>query len=222
MKIGDQNLSRRKFLLGSCAAVVGGLLTPGGASGMVTRPRLTARGLSAWAGFGPTPITGATVNPTVYQMTNWLQAANTFDGYVGSGYTLAKTIQKFYMVEGRYPTQLPLRITELAKVGCQFIICVYPSRTTDQSSQLTSYLQLLNSHGIHYQIALVNEWNCKDKFATPQAYLDYWGRYAPVVKNAGASVASLVLATSNKAAFDKIEPGFPTPPNYPLPDAYWI
>src|SRR5205085_6014254 len=21
---------------------------------------------------------------------------------------------------------------------------------------------------------------------------------------------------------DKIEPGFPTPPNYPLPDAYWI
>jgi hypothetical protein len=208
MNMRDQSLSRRTFLLGSSAAVMAALVNPRGASGKVSRARLAQ---------SPTPLTGATVNPSVYNMTNWVQGANTFDGYVG--YPLATTIQKIYMQEGQYPTRLPLRITQLASVGCQFIICAYPSRTTDQSSQLSNFLQLLNSNGIVYQIALVNEWDCGDKFATPQAYLDYWSLYAPVVKAAGVSVASLVLASSNKAQFAKIEPGFPT---NPLPDAYWI
>ena len=216
MKMGDQVLSRRKFLLGSSAAVVGGLLTPGGASGLVSRPRQTARGLSARAGFGPTPITGATVNPTVYHMTNWVQAAKTFDGYVG--YPLARTIQKFYMLEGRYPTKVPLRISEMANVGCKFIVCVYPSRKTDQRSQLRHFLMLLKSKGIVYQAALVNEWNCKDKF-TPEAYLDYWRHYAPVVKTAGVPLALMVLASSNRTAFAKLKHAFPTDP---LPDACWV
>jgi hypothetical protein len=123
------------------------------------------------------------------------------------------------MLEGQYYTDpLPARIRELASVGCRFIVCVFPSRSTDQSSQLRDFLRLLKSSGIVFQAALVNEWNAKDKF-TPRAYLDYWRHYAPVVKAAGVSVASLVLASSNKAQFAKIEPGFPT---NPLPDAYWI
>lgn len=218
--MGYQDLDRRTFL-GSSAAVVGGLLIPGDLFGRVSRQRLPSRGLSgtvSGARLASTTLTGATVNPTVYQMTNWVQCAKTFDSYVG--YPLATTIQKFYMKEGHYPTgRLPLRITQLAKIGCQFIVCVFPSTTTDQSSQLGDFLQLLNSNGIVYQAALVNEWNCGDTFATPQAYQDYWSQYAPVVQSAGVSVASLVLASSNRAAFAKIEPGFPTDP---LPDAYWI
>jgi hypothetical protein len=211
MKMRDQDLSRRKFLLGSSAAVVGGLLIPRGASGMVSRAR------RARAGSIPARITGATVNPSVYHMSNWVKGAKTFDSYVG--YPLATTIQKIYMQEGQYYTApLPSRFTQLAAVGCQFIVCVYPSRTTDESSQLSDFLNLLNSNGIVYQAALVNEWNTKDRF-TPQAYLDYWRRYAPVVKAAGVPLADMVCASSNRAAFAKIKPGFPTSP---LPDAYWI
>jgi hypothetical protein len=150
-------------------------------------------------------------------MSNWVKAAKRFDSYVG--YPLATTIQKIYMQEGQYYTDpLPARITELASVGCQFIICVYPSRTTDQSAQLTNFLQLLNRNGIVYQAALDNEWNTKDKF-TPQAYLDYWSHYAPVVQAAGVTLALMVCASSNKTEFAKIEPGFPT---NPLPETYWI
>jgi hypothetical protein len=207
-----QQLSRRKFLLGASAAVAGALLTPGGASGAVSRSG------RAVAGSVPAPITGATVNPSAYHMSNWVKGANLFDSYVG--YPLATTIQKIYMQQGQFYTDpLPVRITQLAAVGCQFIVCVYPSTTTDESSQLSDFLQLLNGKGIVYQAALVNEWNCKDKFATPQAYLNYWSQYAPVVQDAGVPLVNLVCASSNKAAFAKIEPGFPTDP---LPDAYWI
>lgn len=223
--MSDQDLSRRTFLLGSSAAVVGALLGPRSASGMASRPWLSSRGLSgtvsrarpAEAGSIPARITGATVNPSVYGMSNWVKGAKTFDGYVG--YQLATRIQKIYMQEGQYYSDpLPARIRQLAAVGCRFIVCVYPSRTTDESSQLSNFLHLLNRHGIVYQAALVNEWNTKDRF-TPQAYLDYWRHYAPVVKAAGVSVADMVCASSNKAAFAKIEPGFPT---HPRPDAYWI
>lgn len=220
MQKREQYLSRRRFLLGSSAAVAGSLLIPGRASGMVGRRRLTSHGLSGSASPAPpvpTPITGATVNPSVYQMTNWVDAANTFDSYVG--YPLATTIQKIYMLEGQYYTDpLPSRMRQLASVGCQFIVCVYPSRTTDESSQLSDFLQLLNSNGIVYQAALDNEWNTKDKF-TPQTYLAYWSHYAPVVQAAGVPLALMVCASSNRSEFAKIEPGFPTDP---LPDVYWI
>ena len=224
MKTRDQGLSRRTFLVGSSAAVAGALLSPGRASGMMRRPGLASGGRSRTgqarlaAGSIPAPVTGATVNPGAYHMRNWAKGAHRFDSYVG--YPLATTIQKIYMTEGQYYTDpLPARITELAAVGCKFIICVYPSKTTDESSKLSNFLQLLNSHGIVYHAALVNEWNCKNKFATPQAYLSYWNHYAPVVKAAGVPVANLVCASSNKRETAKIEPGFPT---NPLPDAYWI
>jgi hypothetical protein len=79
-------------------------------------------------------------------------------------------------------------------------------------------LQLLNSNGIVYRAALVNEWNCATKF-TPQAYLDSWSRYAPVVQDAGVPLCNLVCATCTESAYAKIQPGFPT---NPLPDQYWI
>jgi hypothetical protein len=205
----DQALSRRRFLQGSSVTAAGALLIPRGWLGAA--PRGTASTVSA-------RVRGATVNPRVYGITGWAQGARIFDSYVGM--PLAATCQKVYMAEGQYYTDpLPTHLTALAKMGCEFIICVYPSRTTDERTKLTTFLQLLNSKGIVYQTALVNEPNCRDKFATAQDYLDYWSRYAPVIKAAGVPLCYLVCASSNKDAYAKIQPGFPTSP---LPDRYWI
>ena len=205
----DQALSRRRFLQGSSAVAAGAVLMPAGWPGAV--PRSAARAVSAG-------ITGATVQPRVYGTERWVHGAKIFDSYVGM--PLATSIQKIYMTEGQFYTDpLPVHLTGLAGIGCQFIICVYPSRTTDETAKLATFLKLLNSKGIVYQVSLVNEWNCRDKFATPQDYLKYWSRYAPVVKAAGVPLCYLVCASSNKNAYAKIQPGFPT---NPLPDRYWI
>jgi hypothetical protein len=208
----DHVLSRRGFLRGSSAVAAGAVLMPRGllSAGPRSAPGGAARAAAA-------QVTGATVNPNVYHLSDWARGAKVFDSYVGM--PLAATIQKIYLKESEYFTDpLPSHIRNLAGIGCQFIMCFWPSRTTDESTELANCLQLLNSNGIIYRVALVNEWNCASKF-TPQAYLDYWSRYAPVVQAAGVPVCNLVCASSTKSAFNKIEPGFPTSP---LPDQYWI
>jgi len=209
--VRNQDLSRRRLLAGSSAAVAGALLVPSSwrAAAHPQRRALTT---------ASTPVIGATVTPSAYQLTSWLQTAHRFDSYVGL--PLATSAQKVFLTEGQYYTDpLPAHITGLANAGCQFIVCVYPSRTTDESAKLKAFLHLLNSKGIVYQAALVNEWNAHDKFATPQAYLTYWKHYAPVIKAAGVTLCCLVCASSNRAEYAKIQPGFPT---NPLPDRYWI
>jgi hypothetical protein len=207
-----QDLSRRQVLWGSSVAAAGALLTGRGRPSTVPVPRPAPQAAAS------AEITGATVNPHAYGITNWAAAARLFDSYVGL--PLATTIEKIFMTEGQFFTDpLPARITSLAGAGCQFIICVYPSTTTDDSAKLATFLQLLTSKGIVYQVALVNEWNCGSKFATPQQYLDYWARYAPVVQAAGVPLCSLVCASSARSAYAKIQPGFP---QNPLPDRYWI
>ena len=204
----EQGLSRRGFLMGSSAVAAGALMTPSARFGAAPRsaPRLTSP-----------QVLGATVNPSVYKLSSWAKGAKVFDSYVGM--PLATTIQKIYMKESEYFTDpLPAHITSLANIGCEFIFCVWPSRTTDESTNLAAFLKLLNDNGIVYRVALVNEWNCAQKF-TPAQYLSYWSHYAPVVQAAGVPVCSLVCASSTKGAFAKIEPGFPT---NPLPDQYWI
>ena len=204
----DQVLSRRGFLRGSSAVAAGALLVPRGHPRAV--PRSAPDAASA-------EVTGATVNPRVYGLSSWPKGAKVFDSYVGL--PLATTIQKIYMRESQYFTDpLPSHVTSLASIGCQFVICFWPSRTTDETTKLADCLQLLNQKGIVYRVALVNEWNCATKF-TPQAYLDYWSRYAPVVQAAGVPACNLVCASSTKSAYAKIQPGFPT---NPLPDQYWI
>jgi hypothetical protein len=209
MKMPGQDLSRRQLLWGSSAAAAGALLVPRVRPG--TALRSAPRAASA-------TITGATVSPWPYGEVSWLQAAKTFDSYVGL--PLATTIEKIYMKEGQFYTDpLPAHVLSLAKAGCQFIFCVYPSRTTDDSAKLATFLQLLTNNGIVYQAALTNEWNAGNKFPTPQDYLKYWSHYAPVVQAAGVPLCNLVCATSGKPNFAKIQPGFPTSP---LPDRYWI
>jgi hypothetical protein len=205
----DRAVSRRGFVLGSSAVAAGALLTPRVLPGAVVRS--APRAVSA-------KVTGATVNPAVYHVRSWAKGAQFFDSYVGM--PLAAAIQKIYMLEGQYFTDpLPAHITSLAEIGCQFIICVFPSRTKDDSEKLAAFLRLLKRNGIVYRVALVNEWNSRGKFHTPGAYKDYWRQYAPVVQDAGVPVCNLVCASSQKSAFAKIQPGFPT---NPLPDQYWI
>jgi hypothetical protein len=217
MEIRRPDLCRRRFLLGS-SAVAGALLIHHRQPGKSSQPEPRAAGarLTSASSAG---LTGATVNPKPYGSSNWLTGAQIFDSYVGM--PLATTVQKIYMTQGQYYTDpLPSHITSLAGAGCEFIICVYPSTTTDESAQLATFLQMLNSNGIVYQAALVNEWNLAGtSFPNPQAYLDYWSHYAPVIQAAGVKVSSLVCASSTKAQYAKIQPGFPA---NPLPDAYWI
>jgi hypothetical protein len=205
----DQALSRRRFVQGSSAAAAGALLMPSDWLGAAPRSAARAAGIK---------VRGATVNPRVYGTLRWVKAARIFNSYVGM--PLATNAQKIYMLEGQYFTDpLPTHITGLAGVGCEFIICFYPSRTTDERTKLAKFLRLLKNKGIVFQATLVNEWNAHTKFPTPQDYLDYWKRYAPVIKAAGVPLCSMVVATSNKDNYAKIQPGFPT---NPLPDRYWI
>lgn len=234
----DQDVSRRQLLWGSSAAVAGALLIPRvmpdaaprsapfaaaeGSGGALLTPRGRPGTVSRSAPRIGAAVTGATVAPRAYGipsgLTAWLQAARRFDSYVGL--PLATRMQKIYLREGHYYTHpLPPQITTLARAGCQFIVCVYPSRTTDERAKLARFLRLLNSNGIVYQVALTNEWNCGSKFPSAQAYLRYWRRYAPVVKAAGVPLCTMVLASSGKAQYAKIKPGFPVDP---LPDRYWI
>jgi hypothetical protein len=205
----DQALSRRRFVQGSSAAAAGALLMPRDWVGAAPRSAPLAAGIK---------VRGATVNPRVYGTDRWVRAARTFNSYVGM--PLATKAQKYYMLEGQYFTDpLPTHMTDLAGIGCEFIICFYPSRTTDERTKLAKSLHLLKNKGIVFQATLVNEWNAHTKFPAPQDYLDYWKRYAPVVKAAGVPACSMVVATSNKDNYAKIQPGFPT---NPLPDRYWI
>lgn len=204
----EQVFSRRGFLQGSSAIAAGAVLTPRGllSAGSRLAPRASAP-----------LVTGATVNPSVYHLSDWAKAAKVFDSYVGL--PLAAKIQKIYLKEGEYLTNpLPSHITSLARIGCQFIICFKPSRTTDDTAKLAKCMQFLNQKGIVYRAVICQEWNTRGKF-TPQEYKSYWRKYAPVVKNHGVPACYLVCASSTKAAFNKIEPGFPTSP---LPDQYWI
>jgi hypothetical protein len=202
--LSSEALSRRGFLRGSAAVAAGALLAPS----VLSRSPASAA----------TRITGATVNPSAYGISGWIKAANIFDSYVGEG-PLAQTIQKVYLTEGSYPSNpFPADMTQLTKVGCQFIVCVFPSRTTDESVQLATYLQQLTSAGFKYRVALDNEWNTGGKF-TPQSYQAYWAQYAPVVKAAGVPLCLMVCASSSATAYNKIQPGFPASP---LPDQYWI
>jgi hypothetical protein len=234
----DQDLSRRRLMLGSSAVVAGALLLPGGRPGPVPRsaqfgaaegdggplllPGEQSAKLPRPGPFRAAGLVGATVSPRAYGMryspTWWVDAAHRFDSYVGL--RLATRLQKIYLMEGEYYTDpLPGHITSLARAGCQFIICVYPSRSRDDRARLARFLRLLTRRGIVYQAALVNEWNGPGNFASADAYLRYWRHYAPVIKAARVPLCNLVLASSNKADYAKMQRGFPV---NPLPDRYWI
>ena len=95
--------SRREFLGGAAGLAAAAALPASAAAWPVSataRP-VPARSPSRQIRAATTPVTGATVDLASYGDKNYLDAAKTFDGYVGL--PLGTTIQKVYMGTASFP-----------------------------------------------------------------------------------------------------------------------
>lgn len=204
-----RSLSRRGFL-GGAAGVAAVAALP---LGSTRAAAAILRSGSAQA--ATTPLVGATISASAYGTTNFVDAANIFDGFVGL--PMAKTIEKIYLGLSEFPSKPPVNMTELGNVGCQFLVSVKPSTTMTPSEQtrLANFLAMLNSHGLSYRVALFAE--CNDKGFTMSQWLAYWSYYAPVVKDAG--VACTYNAGCNPNSFLRALSYFPA---NPAPDELWM
>jgi hypothetical protein len=205
-----QGPSRREFIGGAAGiaavtALPASLTVP---SGRTSRP---ARRSAA-----TTPVVGATVDLASYHTKNYVDAANTFDGFVGL--PLATTIQKVYMGHGEFPPHPPLKMTQLAKAGCEFLVSIEPSKTMTSAEQalLAKWLTMMNSSGIPYRVVLYSESNDK-AFKTAPEWFAYWSYYAPVVKDAGAT-----LAYDCGMGFKALPRAAAYFPSNPSPDEVWM
>src|SRR5215469_11864868 len=100
-RIPWQDPSRRAFLSGAAGLAAAAVLP-------------SARSTQATAG----PLTGATVKPEAYRLTNALTAARIADGFIGM--PLATTIQKLYRKKGELGTGPNAEMIQLASAGCHF------------------------------------------------------------------------------------------------------
>jgi hypothetical protein len=143
-------------------------------------------------------------------------AANTFDGYIGM--PLGKTLQKIYLPYESFPQTPGTKMTQLAALGCQFLINVEPSQsmTSTEQTVLAKWLARMNKTGIKYRVVLYSESNNKN-FPTVQAWQAYWSYYAPVIKDAGVSCA--YDAGCSGKAFGRAQAYFPA---NPAPDELWL
>lgn len=205
-----QGPSRREFLGGAAgiaaaAALPASLPLP---AGRASRP--ARRGAAA------TPVAGATVDLASYKSKNYVDAADTFDGLVGL--PLATTIQKIYMGHGEFPPHPPLKMTQLAKTGCEFLVSIEPSKTMTSAEQalLAKWLTMMNGSGIPYRVVLYSEANDK-AFKTAAEWFAYWSFYAPVVKDAGVT-----LAYNCGCGFKALARGEAYFPSNPSPDELWM
>jgi hypothetical protein len=193
-------LTRREFI-GGAAAVAAAAALP--ASGSV---RATV-----------TSLAGATVNLQSYPgSSTYVQAADTFDGYLGQ--PMATTLEKVFLQYGQLPAKNPpAQMTQLAAVGCQFLLSVEPSTTLSSSEQaaLAKCLAMLNKHGFNYRVVLYSE--CNDFAFSQSNWLAYWSYYAPVIQDAGVLVA--YDPGCSPGALSRAESYFPS---NPTPDEMWM
>jgi TAT (twin-arginine translocation) pathway-exported protein len=205
-----QGLSRREFL-GGAAGVAAVAALPASATTPSRHASLRARRSAAI-----TPAFGATVDLASYSSKNYLAAANTFDGLVGL--PMATTIQKVYMGHGEFPPHPPLKMTQLTKAGCEFLVSIEPSRNMVASEQalVAKWLTMMNSSGIPYRVVLYSESNDK-AFKTAPEWFAYWSYYAPVVKDSGA-----VLAYNCGCGFKALPRAEAYFPSNPTPDELWM
>jgi hypothetical protein len=197
-------LSRREFL--------------GGAAGVVAATALpvSAGSPSRRIHAATTPLAGATVDLASYGGTSYINAANIYDGYVGL--PLATTLQKVYMGHGEFPPHPPLKMTQLAKAGCEFLVSIEPSKTmtTAEQTLVAKFLAMMNGTGIKYRVALYSEANDK-AFRTSAEWFTYWSYYAPVVKDAG-----VVCAYDCGCGFRALPRAEAYFPSNPTPDELWM
>ena len=107
-----QGLSRREFL-GGAAGIAAVAALPASATIPSRHASLPAgrTSLPARRSAATTPLVGATVDLASYASKNYLDAANTFDGF--AGLPMATTLQKVYMGHGELPPHPPLKMTQL-------------------------------------------------------------------------------------------------------------
>ncbi len=205
-----QRLSRREFL-GGAAGVAAVAALPASAAIPSRQAAFPARRSAATA-----PVFGATVDLASYGSKTYVDAANTFDGY--AGLPMATTIQKVYMGHGQLPPHPVLKMTQLAKAGCEFLVSIEPSRTMVASEQtlLAKWLTMMNNSGIPYRVVLYSESNDK-AFKTAPEWFAYWSYYAPVVKDAGAT-----LAYDCGCGFKALPRAAAYFPSNPTPDELWM
>lgn len=207
-----RGLSRREFFGGAAGIAAVAVLPPGSSRAPLrTRPAAAAARTAA-----TTPIVGATVNPSAYGVSDYLQAANIFNGFTGT--TLATTFEKVYMSHGAFPQSPPSKITSLASAGCAFVISIEPSRTltTDEQTLVTRFCHRMTAAGLTYRIVLYSEANDK-AFKTQQDWQTYWSFYAPAVKAAGVTCG--FNPGCGFQAIGRAEQYFPT---NPTPDELWM
>lgn len=192
-----RGLSRREFL-GGAAGLTAAVVLPSGS----TRAAVT-------------PLTGASVGLQNYGVSSYVNTAHIFDDYVGL--PMATTIEKIFLQYGQFPSQPPAKMTQLATVGCQFLVSVKPSTTMTPSEQsaLAKFLAMLDRAGLSYRVVLYAESN--DKGFTRSEWLAYWSYYAPVIKNAG--VVCGYDPGCNTNSFGKALAYFPA---NPAPDELWM
>jgi hypothetical protein len=161
-------------------------------------------------------MSGATVNLQSYSSATYVDAANTFDGYLGD--SMATTLEKVFLGYTELPQKNPpVQMTQLATVGCQFVLSVEPSTTLTSSEQtsLANCLAMLNKHGFSYRVVLYSE--CNDFAFTQANWLAYWSYYAPVIQDAG--VLCCYDPGCTPGALDRAESYFPS---NPTPDEMWM
>jgi hypothetical protein len=204
-----RGLSRREFF-GGTAGLAAAVALPSGAApaAAAIRPPGSTRAAVA-------PVTGASVGLQNYGASGYLKTAQIFDGYVGL--PLATTMEKVFMGYQQFPSKPPPKMSELGKVGCQFLVSVKPSRqkSPSQQSALAAFLAMLSRAGLSYRALLYAE--CNDHDFNAGEWLEYWSYYAPVVQDAG--VPCCYDPGCNINSYGKAQTYFP---HNPPPDQLWM
>lgn len=134
---------------------------------------------------GVPSLVGATTTDTDYSTTQtWLQAGQTFNTLVG--YPMATAHQKWYQQLGVYSATVPARISQLAAVGCEFMLSLKPSLTQSVTEQqnLANLIAMFQQGGVSFDACLWQEVNDPGSgVATAAAYAAYVAFYAPVICN---------------------------------------
>jgi hypothetical protein len=213
------NLSRRGFLTGA-AGVAGVAALPWmsgpRAAAAVRSARSVKPASRARPADLPPAIAGATITPATYGVMNAVDAADIFDGYVGT--SLALQHEKFYATPDILAeTTVDSVLSQLSAAGCTFVIDVEPSKSLTSANQtgLSNWLTMLNNAGIVYRVVLYSESN-NTAFATPQEWFAYWSFYAPVIQAAG------VLCGYNPGCGTWAKKAITFWPSDPTPDELWM
>ena len=192
-------LTRRQVLAAGLAAGAAGgfalaVAATGGAAPRAGAPRRSP----------PARLAGYTINPRTYGLKDPVAAARLVDGWLGV--PAAQTMQKVYVNLPARPTP---QMGALAVAGCALLVCVRPSRhrTPAEAARLRLFARGFAGTGARLVL-----WQEMDDgwFPSQQAWLDYWGFYAPAIQAEG--VPCVYDPGCNRRALPRAVAWFPASP----------